>query len=92
MRLLIKNGRVIDPSSGTDETLDVLLADGKIVLVEARIEPAGARVIEASRLVVAPGFIDMHTHVREPGQEKRGHLIGLPGGGQGGFYDDLRYA
>ena len=71
MKLLIKNGRVIDPSSGTDETLDVLLADGKIILVESRIEAAGTPVIDASRLVVAPGFIDMHTHVREPGQEKK---------------------
>ena len=71
MKLLIKNGRVIDPSSGTDETLDVLLADGKIILVESRIEAASTPVIDASRLVVAPGFIDMHTHIREPGHEKK---------------------
>ncbi len=71
MRLLIKNGRVIDPASGTDETLDILIADGKIVSVEARIEGADAPTIDASRLVVAPGFIDMHTHVREPGHEKK---------------------
>jgi len=71
VKLLIKNGRVIDPSSGTDETLDVLLADGKIILVESRIEAASTPVIDASRLVVAPGFIDMHTHIREPGHEKK---------------------
>jgi dihydroorotase len=71
VRLLIKNGRVIDPASGTDETLDILIADGKIVSVEARIEGADAPTIDASRLVVAPGFIDMHTHVREPGHEKK---------------------
>ena len=71
MKLLIKNGRVLDPSSGTDETLDVLISDGKIISVEARIEGAGATIIDASRLVVAPGFIDMHAHVREPGQEKK---------------------
>jgi dihydroorotase len=69
--LLIKNGRVIDPSSGLDETLDILIDGGKIVSVEARIDSAAASVIDASRLVVAPGFIDMHTHVREPGQEKK---------------------
>jgi dihydroorotase len=71
VRLLIKNGRIIDPASGTDETLDILIADGKIVSVETRIESAGAPTIDASRLVVAPGFIDMHTHVREPGHEEK---------------------
>lgn len=71
MRLLIKNGRVIDPSSGLDETLDVLIADGKIVAVEPRIESADSPIIDASRLVVTPGFIDMHSHIREPGQEKK---------------------
>jgi dihydroorotase len=71
VKLLIRNGRIIDPASGTDETLDVLIVDGKVVSVEARIDGAGAPVIDASRLVVAPGFIDMHTHVREPGQEKK---------------------
>jgi dihydroorotase len=71
VRLLIRNGRVIDPSSGLDETLDILIAEGKIASVEARIEGADALLIDASRLVVAPGFIDMHTHVREPGQEKK---------------------
>jgi dihydroorotase len=86
VRLLIKNGRVIDPSSGTDETLDVLLADGKIVSVEARIEAAGVPVIDASRLVVAPGFIDMHTHVREPGQEKKEDILSASrAAAKGGF-------
>jgi dihydroorotase len=69
--LLIRNGRVIDPSSGLDETLDILIADGKIASVAPRLEAVGSAVIDASRLVVAPGFIDMHTHVREPGQEKK---------------------
>jgi dihydroorotase len=71
VKLLIKNGRVIDPSAGTDETLDVLIDDGKIQAVEASIQAAGVPTIDASRLVVAPGFIDMHTHIREPGQEKK---------------------
>ncbi|HUU38136.1 MAG TPA: dihydroorotase [Candidatus Desulfaltia sp.] len=71
MKLLIKNGRVIDPSSRTDETLDILIEKGKILALGPRIEGAGIPVIDAARLVVAPGFIDMHVHVREPGQEEK---------------------
>jgi dihydroorotase len=71
MRLLIKNGRVVDPLSGTDDTLDILIINGTIKAVEPRIQASDVPVIDASRLVVAPGFIDMHTHVREPGQEKK---------------------
>jgi dihydroorotase len=86
VRLLIKNGRVIDPSSGLDETLDVLIVDGKIVSVEARIESRDTPVIDASRLVVAPGFIDMHTHVREPGQEKKEDILSASrAAAKGGF-------
>jgi dihydroorotase len=71
MKLLIKNGRVIDPASGRDAILDVLIEDGKIFGVGPRLEAGAARVIDASGLVVAPGFIDMHTHLREPGQEHK---------------------
>jgi dihydroorotase len=71
VRLLIKNGRVIDPSSRTDETLDILIEKGKIVEVKPKIEADEAQVVDASRLVVAPGFIDMHAHLREPGQEEK---------------------
>ena len=71
MRLLIRNGRVIDPSSGTDETLDILIDRGKIFALSPKIEEAGIPQIDASRLVVAPGFIDMHAHLREPGQEEK---------------------
>lgn len=69
MKLLIKNGRVIDPASKTDETLDILIEGGKIVAINGRIEAGEAEVIDASRLVVCPGFIDMHVHIREPGEE-----------------------
>jgi dihydroorotase len=71
VRLLIKNGRVVDPASGIDDTLDILIEKGKIVDIKAKIEAEGSKVIEASRLVVAPGFIDMHVHLREPGQEDK---------------------
>lgn len=71
MKLLIKNGRVIDPSTKTDETLDILIDKKKIVDIKAKINDKDARIIDASRLVVTPGFIDMHTHLREPGQENK---------------------
>jgi len=86
VRLLIKNGRVIDPSSGTDDTLDILLEKGKIVEVTARIENKEAKIIDASRLVVAPGFIDMHVHLRDPGQEEKETLAtGSRAAAKGGF-------
>jgi dihydroorotase len=71
VRFLIRNGRVVDPSSGTDETLDILIDRGKILALSPKIEESGVPQIDASRLVVAPGFIDMHAHVREPGQEEK---------------------
>lgn len=71
MRLLIKNGRVVDPASSTDETLDILIDKGKIVDLKAKIEMEVPKTIDATRLVVAPGFIDMHAHLREPGQEEK---------------------
>jgi dihydroorotase len=71
VKLLIKNGRVIDPSTKTDETLDILIDKKKIVDIKAKINDKDARIIDASRLVITPGLIDMHTHLREPGQENK---------------------
>lgn len=71
VRLLIKNGRIISPPTHTDETLDILIEHGRIVGLQAKIEASASRVIDASRLVVAPGFIDLHAHLREPGQEHK---------------------
>ncbi len=68
-RLLIKNGRIIDPASGFDAIADLALEDGRIAGMGAGLELAGAEVLDASGLVVAPGFIDMHVHLREPGIE-----------------------
>ncbi len=67
--LLIKNGHVIDPASGLDGLADVLIEDGRIHAVGRKLERAGAGVFDASGLVVAPGLIDMHVHLREPGIE-----------------------
>lgn len=68
--ILIRGGRVVDPASKTDAARDLLLRDGKIAAVEnlGQIKAAGAEVIEAKGLIVAPGLIDLHVHLREPGQ------------------------
>ena len=70
-RLLIKGGRVVDPAVGLDDDRDVLLAEGIVQDVGKRIAARGAEVIDAAGLVVCPGFIDVHTHLREPGREDK---------------------
>lgn len=69
--ILIKNGRVIDPSIGRDEASNVLIADGKIVAVGSDINDYTDEVIDASGLVVAPGMVDLQVHFREPGREDK---------------------
>ncbi|MGD0499812.1 MAG: dihydroorotase [Bryobacteraceae bacterium] len=69
MAMVIKNGRVIDPSSGADRVADVLIVDGRIASVAPGLSSPGAQVFDASGMIVAPGFIDMHVHLREPGFE-----------------------
>jgi dihydroorotase len=70
VRLLIKNGRVIDPGSRHDAVADVWIEDGVIKGVGSSLAAAaGTEVFDASGLIVAPGFIDMHVHLREPGFE-----------------------
>jgi len=84
--LLLKNGRVIDPVTHTDETLDILIDKGKFIEIKPRIEATASKVIDASRRVVAPGFIDMHTHLREPGQENKETIrTGSLAAAKGGF-------
>jgi dihydroorotase len=68
-RLLIKNGRVIEPASGRDEIADVRIEDGRIADIGQNLPAAGADVLDATGLIVTPGFIDMHVHLREPGIE-----------------------
>ena len=68
--ILIRGGRVIDPARKTDELADVYLLEGKIEGVGRNLgTPPGAMVVDASGQVVAPGLIDVHVHLREPGQE-----------------------
>lgn len=68
-KLVIKNGRVIDPSQELDRACDVAIEQGVVREIAQNIDPTGADVFDASGLVVAPGFIDMHVHLREPGFE-----------------------
>jgi hypothetical protein len=68
-KLVIRNGRVMDPASGLDAVRDVAIEDGRIVTIGQNIASTGAAEVDASGLVVAPGFIDMHVHLREPGFE-----------------------
>ena len=68
-RIVIKNGRVVDPANGVDAVRDVALEDGIIAEVSPEIDATGAEEFDATGLVVAPGFIDMHVHLREPGFE-----------------------
>src|SRR5881275_2170982 len=87
--LLIKNGRVIDPASKTDTALDVLVDAETIKEVAPAgkiVTPQNAEVFDASGLIVAPGFIDLHAHLREPGQESSETIeTGTRAAARGGF-------
>jgi dihydroorotase len=87
--LLIKNGRVLDPAGKTDGARDVLLDGEKIAEVGAPGKFAAARdteIFDASGLIVSPGFIDMHVHLREPGQESSESIeTGTRAAARGGF-------
>jgi len=86
VKLLLKNGRLLDPAQGIDENLDLLLEGGKVSRVGKRIKAGGAKEIDLSGLVVCPGFIDMHVHLREPGQEwKESVESGTEAAAAGGF-------
>lgn len=76
----------MDPASGHDAIADVLIADGKIAAIGIALDTTGAEVFDATGMIVAPGFIDMHVHLREPGME---HSETIESGGRaaaaGGF-------
>ena len=69
MRLLIKNGRVVDPKNGMDEVCDLLVVDGIIQKTGVSLEDSEAEVLDATGKIVAPGLVDLHVHFREPGLE-----------------------
>jgi dihydroorotase len=88
--LVIRGGRVIDPSRDLDGRLDVLLAEGRVAKLGAEgggvKAPKGAEELDASGLVVCPGLIDIHVHLREPGQEHKETVrTGTMAAAAGGF-------
>jgi len=86
LKLLIRGGRVVDPASGLDGRRDILIEEGRIAAVAPRLESGEARLWDATGLVVAPGFIDLHVHLREPGQEHKETIAsGTRAAAAGGF-------
>ena len=73
-RLLIRNGRILDPSRDLDTEGDCLIDEGEITAVGHGLPAEGAEVLDAEGAWIAPGFVDMHTHLREPGQEYKEDL------------------
>lgn len=87
MNLLIKNGRVIDPSQKLDQTSDLLIENGVIKEIgPALVAPAGVQTIDATGCYVTPGLIDMHVHLRDPGLEYKEDIVsGTKAAVAGGF-------
>ena len=86
--LLITGGEVIDPASGVDRALDILLRDGRVAEVgePGSLSRSGVEVLKAKGLIVAPGFIDLHVHLREPGQQHKETIAtGTAAAAAGGF-------
>lgn len=86
MTILIKNGRIIDPMSNRDEVADLYVEDGIVSQVGKGIEREAERIIDATDLLVMPGFIDLHVHLREPGLEHKETIeTGAMAAARGGF-------
>lgn len=75
MRMLIKGARIIDPSRNTDEIADLLAENGVIAATGHGISAEGAEIIDAGGLVCAPGLVDLHVHLRDPGQTEKEDVI-----------------
>ncbi len=86
MKVLIKNGRVIDPASKLDKVSDLLIEDGKIAEIKTALSAKADQIIDAKGCFVMPGFIDLHTHLRDPGfEEKETIETGALAAAKGGF-------
>ena len=86
MPLLIRGGRIIDPGQGIDQVADLLIDEGRIIQVGGTIVMSGVGELDAVGLVVCPGFVDLHCHLREPGfEEKETIATGTKAAATGGF-------
>ncbi|MGB6838465.1 MAG: dihydroorotase [Dehalococcoidia bacterium] len=84
--ILIRGGRVLDPGRGTDFLGDVLIEGGRIAAIDERVESSDAEVVDASGLLVCPGLVDIHCHLREPGFEYKETIeTGTRAAARGGF-------
>ena len=85
-KIVLKGGRIIDPAAGLDAKRDLLVENGIIKKIDKSIEPGRAKTVDASGLVVAPGLIDLHVHLREPGFEYKEDIeSGAKAAAAGGF-------
>ena len=86
-KLLLRGGRVVDPSQKLDAVRDVFLVDGHVVGLAERLKvPEDARILDCTGLVVTPGLIDVHVHLREPGEEHEETIAtGAHAAAAGGF-------
>ena len=84
--LLIKNGRIIDPANNIDMTGDLLVQEGKVAAVGKVGKNKPDTIIDATGKIIAPGLIDMHVHLREPGREDKETIFsGMKAAAKGGF-------
>jgi len=84
--LLISGGHIIDPSQGIDQVGDLLIAEGKIVQIGDTVVPSRVQILDATGLIVCPGFVDLHCHLREPGfEDKETIATGTKAAAIGGF-------
>ncbi len=86
MQLILRQGRIVDPSQKLNKTMDIGIEDGRVAEIAPRIRKKGHKEIDARKLVVLPGFIDMHVHLREPGREDAETIeSGTNAAAKGGF-------
>ena len=86
MKLVIKNGIIVNPARKQHEKGDIVIENGKILSIGGTADTEGAEVYDANGLFVAPGLIDMHVHLREPGQEAKEDIhTGTQAAGAGGI-------